>query len=184
MQKHTDMNKKTQSGVGLNFASRLERSTNKLWGCHFRVPRQIALKLISGKSRRVVCTLNGSVAYQTALRPWSKGAFVIPVNAMLRRTLAVDVGMDVQVSLTKDRSKYGLPMPDELRMLLRQDPEGNRLFTALTPGRQRTLLHIVGSAKQIEKRIIRAVTIVNHLKAHKGKINYRQLYTSLRDFRH
>jgi uncharacterized protein YdeI (YjbR/CyaY-like superfamily) len=85
------------------------------------------------------------------------------------------------VSLKKDKSEYGLPVPDELNELFRQDAEGNRLFHALTRGRQRTLLYIVGSAKDSDKRILRAIVIINHLKANKGRINYRQLNASLKD---
>lgn len=38
-------------------------------------------------------------------------------------------------------------MPEELEELLHQDEEGNRLFHALTPGKQRTLLYYIGAPK-------------------------------------
>ncbi|MBK7871886.1 MAG: hypothetical protein IPJ74_15005 [Saprospiraceae bacterium] len=41
--------------------------------------------------------------------------------------------MQVQATLRKDDSKYGLPMPEELAELLELDEEGNRFFHALTP---------------------------------------------------
>lgn len=113
--------------------------------------------------------------------PAGSGVFVIAVNKTLRDTLGLAFGMQVQVSLKKDKSEYGLPFPEELRGLLQQDPEGSALFHALTRGRQRTLLHIVGSPRSSTKRVARAAAVVKHLKAYNGQINYRQLYASLKD---
>ena len=70
-------------------------------------------------------------------------------------------------------------MPEELRELFRQDKEGNKLFHALTRGKQRTLLYIIGNGKSPEKRAIRSIAIINHLKANKGKINYKQLNVTM-----
>jgi uncharacterized protein YdeI (YjbR/CyaY-like superfamily) len=86
----------------------------------------------------------------------------------------------VSVLLKKDESEYGLPMPEELQELLLQDEEGDRLFHALTIGKQRTLLYIVGSVKDTGKRISRALAIVNHLKATGGKIDYKKLNEAIR----
>jgi hypothetical protein len=173
----------TDSKKIFRFTSVLERSYNRLWGCHFRVPARIAKSLVDGDSRRVVCTLNDAAEYQSAVRPIGGRVFVIPVNKALRGSLGIAFGMEVHVTLKKDRSEYGLPMPEEFRAVLGQDTESDKLFHALTRGRQRTLLHFVGSAKSMEKRVDRAVVVLNHLKANKGKINFRQLYESLRNSR-
>ena len=170
------MKKKT----AVRFTSTLECSTNKLWGCHFKVPPRIVRQLTGNNSRRVVCSLNGNPAHQCAILPHGSGRFVITVNKKRRDTLGLDFGSEVSVSLMKDESEYGLPLPEELEELLRQDSEGNKLFEALTRGRQRTLLYIIGSAKSTEKRIERALVIVDHLKANKGKINYKELGASLK----
>ena len=169
--------------AAVRFTSILERSTNKLWGCHFRVPPRIAKQLAGDKERRVLCSLNGTAGYQCAILPHGNGRFVITVNQKRREALGLDFGAKVSVTLKRDQSEYGLPLPEELEELLRQDSEGNALFHALTRGRQRTLLYIIGSAKNPEKRIERALVIVNHLKLNKGKINYRQLSVSLKSRR-
>ena len=165
----------------LQFASILERSDNKLWGAHFDVPGRIVKKLIEGESRRVLCVLNGSAQHQCALIPHGNGTFVITVNKQLRDKLGLEFGMEVNVSLKKDTSVYGLPMPEELNELLRQDSEGNKVFHALTRGKQRTLLYIIGSAKGSEMRITRSLVIVQHLKSNNGKINHKQLGVMLKD---
>jgi hypothetical protein len=168
---------------GHRFTSSLEQSHNKLWGCHFRVPTRIAKRLIDGNSRRVVCTLNDSAEYQCAMLPHGNGAFVISVNKQLRDKLGLSFGVEVHVRLANDKSVYGLPMPEEFHELLQQDVEGNSMFHALTRGKQRTLLYIIGSAKGSEKRVTRSIVIVKHLKANRGKINYGQLTLSLKDHR-
>ena len=175
------MKKQTAREVELRFTSILERSTNNLWGAHFRVPDIIAKRFTGGSSRRVVCSLNRTATYQCALLPHGDGTFVITVNKKLRNLLGLSFGETVQVALKKDESKYGLPLPPELDELLKQDTEGSALFHALTPGKRRTLLYIVGSAKNSDKRIARAIIIIRHLKVNKGKINYRQLSISLKD---
>lgn len=159
-----------------HFTSVLEESTNKLWGCHFAVPQFVVGALISkGDDRRIVCVLNDKTEFQCALIPRGDGTFLVTVNKKLRDKLGLHIGMKVSVSLRKDESKYGLPMPEELAELLTQDEEGNHLFHALTPGKQRTLLYIVGQPKSSDARLHRAIAVVEHLKMNNGKINYRQL---------
>lgn len=165
---------------GFRFTSTLEKSTNRLWGCHFRVPTRVAERLTAGDSRRVVCMLNDSIEYQCAILSYSNDVPVITVNKTLQKKFGLTFGDEVHITLKKDVSKYGLPMPDELKELFRQDTEGKHLFHALTPGRQRTLLYIIGKTRTTEKRVASAIVIVAHLKANKGSINYRQLNASLK----
>lgn len=178
------MKKLSPHATAYRFTSLLERSDNRLWGAHFLVPNHIAGRLINGRSRRVVCTLNGSVNYQCAMLPHGNGSFVITVNKKLRDRLNLSFGSEMDISLAKDTSAYGLPLPGEFSELLRQDPEGGALFHDLTRGRQRTLLYMIGSAKSSERRIERSMVIVNHLKSNGGRINYRLLYESLKIHRH
>ncbi len=112
--------------------------------------------------------------------PQANGSFVISVNATVRKKHNLSFGDEVDVKLEKDSTKYGLPMPEELAELLRQDKEGNRLIHALTPGKRRTLLYIVGAVKNPDARARRAAVIVHHLKLNNGSINYRQLYQQLK----
>jgi hypothetical protein len=175
------MKKTIPLGEAYRFVSTLERSDNRLWGCHFRVPARIANQLMDSKSRRVLCTLDGSEEHQCAILHHGDGAYVITVNKKWRDALGLAFGMEVRVGLKKDQSEYGLPVPEELAELFHQDEKGNALFHALTRGKQRALLHIVGSVKSSEKRLLRALAVVEHLKANSGKINYKRLNVMLRD---
>ena len=164
-----------------DFTSVLERSDNKLWGCHFPVPKKIADQLAEGDSKRVVCIINGKATYQCAILFYKKGKPVISVNKKIRDSLGVDFGSEVEVNLKKDVSEYGLPLPEELSEVFRQDKEGKKVFHALTRGKQRTLIYMVGNVKDSDKRVLRSLAIVDHLKENHGKIDYRKLTARLRN---
>jgi hypothetical protein len=163
------------------FTARLERSTNKLWGAHLVVPPAVAAALDGPDHRRVLCRLNATVEYQCALIPQAKGRFVITVNTSLRQKLGLEIGHEARVELARDESAYGLPVPEELTELFRQDKTGKRLFHALTKGRQRTLLYIIGKPKDPASRAHRAVEILRHLATNDGVIDYRTLSAALKD---
>ena len=133
-----------------------------------------------GNIRRVVCTMNGAETIQCSLLPNGKGEYCISLNKTIRDRLRLSVGDKVDVELTRDESKYGLPMPEELQEVLDQDPDGDRLFHALTNGKQRTILYYVAKAKDVDRRIHTALVIVEHLKNNGGKIDYKLLYEELK----
>lgn len=159
----------------IGFTALLENFNSNLWGYHISVPELIAKVFLEKGGRRVVCRLNDGVEFQCALMPKGDGSYFININKKLRDKLGLKLGMQVQASLRKDDSEYGLPMPEELAELLKQDEDGNVLFHALTPGKQRTLLYIAGSPKTSDTRLRRAIVVIEHLKANGGKVNFRQL---------
>jgi hypothetical protein len=130
-------------------------------------------------SRRVVCTINGKETFQCALLP-SDGNFVIVVNKAKRTRLGIAEGVKITVELARDESKYGLPMPAELKEVLKQDRIGDKLFHKLTPGKQRSILHWVGQVKDIDKRIHTALIFIEHLKKNEGKIVPDELTVELK----
>ncbi len=165
------------------FRSQLESSTNKLWGAHFRIPEKVAAALINGEDKRVICTLNGTERYQCAILHYKTGLPVVLINRALRAKLKLEFGDPVEVQLEKDTSEYGLPMPAELTEIFRQDPEGKKVFHALTPGKQRTLLYIIGKPKDPDKRISQALIIIHHIKKNNGKIDYPALNDEMKSAR-
>jgi len=164
----------------MEFTAVLDRFDSNLWAFHIIVPEAVSGIFLEQGVTRVVCTLNGSLTFQCALMPKGDGVYFININKKIRDTLKLKTGMQVQASLVKDESTYGLPMPEELQELLQIDEEGNRLFHALTPGKQRNLLYIAGQPKTSDKRIERALVVVDHLKANGGKIDFKKLYHDLK----
>lgn len=165
----------------MTFTTTLANFGTALWTFHILVPDEHAQPFLGENDRRVVCTLNNSLEFQCALMPKGDGQYFININKKIREKLKLQLGSVVEVSLRKDESKYGLPMPAEFAELLAQDDEGNRLFQALTPGKQRSMLYIVGQPKTSDTRLKRAVVIVEHLKANSGKIDFKQLSLDMKD---
>jgi hypothetical protein len=164
----------------IKFTTTLESASNGS-GWHFIiVSREMGERFpTDGKSRRVVCTLNGRHSYQCALMP-NDGKFYIIVNKKIRESLGVVSGDKLKVSLVPDESKYGLPMSKEFKEVLKQDREGNRLFHALTPGKQRTLIYYISKIKDIDKRIHTALIVLDHLKENEGRVIFPELADELK----
>lgn len=121
------------------------------------------------KTRRVICTLNGSHTMQCALSP-NKGLYSIGVNKPIREKLDLNEGDEVSIQLEPDTSKYCAPIPEDFEEILRQDPEGDRLFHTLTGGMQRSLLYMIGAVKNIDRRIHLGLIVLEHLKENNGKV--------------
>ncbi|CAN5372320.1 hypothetical protein BH10ACI2_BH10ACI2_15110 [soil metagenome] len=169
---------KPQNSV--RFKTELVRSENDS-GWHFLlVEKAIVDKFgFEGKSKRIVCTMNGGEGFQCALLPWGETFYII-VNKKKRDAIGIVAGDTVDVLLEKDESRYGLPMPEEFREVLNQDPEGDEMFHALTAGKQRSILYQLSKPKDIDLRIHQALIIVAHLKENEGKILDKVLYEELK----
>ncbi len=150
-------------------------------GWHFLiVEKEIVEKFaFEDKFRRVVCSINGSEPFQCALMPWGE-LFYIIVNKKKRDEVGIVAGDVVDVVLVKDESEYGLPMPEEFREVLNQDEEGDRLFHALSKGKQRSVLYMLSRSKNVDLRIHHALLLVEHLKENDGKLIGDKLYEELK----
>ena len=157
------------------FLSRLERFDSDLWMFHIMIPDDIVQPFLQEGHKRVVCEIEGLESFHCALMPKGDGQYFINLNKERRKKLGLHLGAEINVQLKIDQSKYGLPMPEELGELLKMDEEGNYIFHQLTPGKQRTLIHIVGKHKRSETRLRKAVVIVDYLKAVQGKLDFKEL---------
>ncbi len=156
------------------FVSTLEKFDSNLWQFHVPIPETLALSLIEGANKRVICTLNGQVGFRTALMK-SEGYWFVLVNKDHRDQLQLNEGHQLNVSLEKDHSEYGHEMPEEFQVLLDQDELGETYFKSLTMGKQRSLVYIVTKVKNSKSRLNKAMAIVEHLKEVKGKLDFKML---------
>ncbi len=164
----------------IEFESILTRSLHEYGWHHLPVPAEIGNKFeYKDGTRRVVCTINGTVTFQCALIPHD-GNFIVITNKQKRDKLGISAGDSVTVELKADTSKYGLPMPEEFREVLNQDPEGDKLFHSLTAGKQRSVLYFVGKVKDVDKRIHTALIFIEHIKNNDGKIVHDRLTEELK----
>lgn len=138
------------------------------------MPVDIALKYLKADAKRIQCTLNHSVVFQCAIMPYGDGRYFVNVNAAIQKKAGIGVDDDVDVTIEPDVSKYGLPMPEELEAIFAIDEEVDMLFHKLTPGKQRTLLHIIGKPKSSETRIKKAMIITDYLKEVQGKLDFEE----------
>lgn len=147
----------------LNFETEIKAFT-EFPGVHYiEVSKELMEKIGTPFRRRIVCNVNG-LKYQCAIQSLGNGAGWISINKARLKELDISLGSEVLVSISEDKSKYGLPMPKELLKVLREDKEGSRRFELLTPGKKRNILHYVGNHKKTEQRLKRAKLVVKNLK--------------------
>ncbi len=163
------------------FVATLQKIESQVWYTGFLVPNDIGEILTQDGEKRVMCSINGNKTFHAALLPYGNGSFFILVNKERQKKLKLIEGCELQITLEKDTSKYGMPMPEEMEELLAQDPEGNVLFHKLTMGKQRSLLHIIGKPKSTNIRLNKALTIVNYLKSTGGKLDFKELNVAFKE---
>jgi hypothetical protein len=147
-------------------------------GMHYLEVSKANVKKLGGKFFiRLVCTVNKKVKFQCGLMGLGGGAGYVGFTKARMKELDVKAGSSVNVELSPDKSKYGLPMPAELEELLRQDDEGKHRFEQLSPGKQRNILHYVGNLKNSDKRLDRAILVIENLKLlPQGKETVRAIF--------
>lgn len=168
----------------MEFKTTLEKFTGKnasVYSLHFPVPKDMADGFIDGENRRVICTINGQKSIPSGLMPCEEYWFIL-VNQGLKKELGLEVGDQVSLKLEKDTSEYGMPMPEELMVLLDQDESGNEHFHKLTPGKQRNLIYIVNKVKNVDSRLHKALAIIDHLKEYSGKLDFKALNVKIKEY--
>jgi hypothetical protein len=146
------------------FTSVLERFSGK-GGMHYvQVPEVVWKQFTKTKAIRVLATLNDVLEFHCAIRPKGGGMFYINIGTPIRAKAKLKLGQKISFTVRLDKSEYGRKMPKELKELMAQDEEGNKLFHALTPSKQRGVIYYVDGAKSLDKRIERALMMINRLK--------------------
>ncbi|MCP4459059.1 MAG: DUF1905 domain-containing protein [Cytophagales bacterium] len=154
---------------------------NNLWKHYIPIPKDIGDKFIEGDNRRVLCSVNDSENYQLALMP-RVDDYVLLINEQRRKKLGIEEGDEVTVTLEKDTSEFGHEVPESFDALLAQDDEGRSYFEALTIGKQRGLIYIVGKVKNVDSQIAKGLAIMHHLKEAKGVLDYKRLNVLIKEY--
>ena len=162
--------------------STLENFNSDLWSYHFKIDAAIADAYIEGNQRRVICTINELISFPCGLMPNKDGGYFINLNKEIRTKLNLKLGDAFNYSLAKDDSKYGLPIPEEMEELLSIDDEASKYFHALTPGKQRSLLYLIGKPKTSSTRLNKALAITDYLKEYKGKLDFKILTVYMKEY--
>jgi hypothetical protein len=161
--------------------TKLQKYESPLWGYHFPIPAKIAEKYIEGNNRRIICHINDEHKMQCAIMPSKEGFFIL-INKNLINKLQLRIGEDVRLNIDKDQSEYGHELPESFRVLLDQDEEGRQFFEQLTPGKQRSLIYIVGKVKNIDSQLNKGMAILDHLKLVQGALDFKKLNSVIKEY--
>ncbi len=129
------------------------------------VPAAVAEPLLAAGNHRVIAVLNATTTLHAALVRRKTGGYYIRLGLPVLKKAGCKKGDSITLSLAADTSNYQFAMPEELAAVLETDPDADRIFHALSPGKQRGLIHLVALVKSTDKKIERALKIAAKLKA-------------------
>lgn len=145
------------------------------------IPDIILIQLNEGEEKgkynqRAIVSIQDKVEWQGGVVVLGEGFGYITLSQARMKILDVIEGDEIEITLTKDNSKYGHQFPKELEAVLNQDELAKKRFEGLTPGKQRTIIYYINQPKSEEKRIERSIQYMNNLKkAPIGKETMRHL---------
>lgn len=148
-----------------------------LMGTHYiEVPAEVVQTLGGKFNVRLLCTVNNTLTYQCGIVALGQGRGYITLSKARLKQLDLQEGSAVSITLEKDDSQFGTPVPEELAELFRQDDEGKARFDQLKPGMQRYIIQHVGAVKSSQLKIDRAITLIENLKRLvPGKETFREI---------
>lgn len=158
----------------ITFTSYLE-PPNKVGYSHITVPEEI-VHIVGGFGTRLLCSINGNEQIHSGLMGKGDGRGMLIINKKLQKKWGITFDDEVTATIELDASKYGMKMPEELEALLEQDKLGLEKFEQITPGQQRFIISYVGGVKSLQKRVDRAIMMIENLKTMKpGKFDHRHI---------
>jgi hypothetical protein len=142
------------------------------------IPADIAQQLKPGnkKSFRVKGMLDSFPIKAVALMPVGEGAFIMAINAAMRKGIHKRAGAMLQVTLEVDNNTEVI-VPDDLQECFEYEPDGMDYFNRLPEGHRRYFVNWINSAKTEPTRAIR---IANTINAMVNKWNYGQMIRAMR----
>lgn len=135
-----------------------------LGGHYLEIPASVVKRLGGKFNVRLLCTVNGALTFRCGIVALGEGAGYISLNAERMKKTGAKAGDEVRILLAADPSEYGMEVPPELEEVLRQDPEGERRFRQLVPGKRRFVIRFVSGVKSSGLRVEKAVLVIANLK--------------------
>ena len=164
-----------------SFTTKVTKFADSLWSFHIKVPDDIYTKFSSEKIKRVLLQIDDHDKLHAGFMPEGNGKYFLMLSKPIMKKFQLALEQTVKVKIEKDTTRYGMPISEEMKELLELDPEGEAYFHKLTPGKIRSLLHVVNKIKSSDKRIEKSVIILEHLKANNGKLDYKSLNQAFKD---
>lgn len=145
---------------------------------YIEIPADIAqqLKPDNRKSFRVKGTLDSFPITGVALMPMGEGAFIMAINAEMRKGIRKHKGAMLQVSLEED-TEFKVEIPDDLQECFEYEPEAQEFFNSLVKSHRNYFIKWINEAKT---ETTRANRIANTINAMVHKWNYAQMLRNSR----
>lgn len=122
-----------------------------------------AWQAVGGRAtKRVIATLNGH-AERLGLLPQEGGGRYLLLRKALCQQLGLEVGQELEVTLTPDPNPDHVDLPAELAEALAAWPEAEKAFLAHTGAMRRAVARKVADAKRPETRARYAVELTERL---------------------
>lgn len=128
---------------------------------YFELPADIVQQLKRGNKKefKVKGKLDGYAIKRVSVLPMGGGAFIMPLNAAMRRSLGKKQGATLTVQLAEDKSNF--VFNKDFMDCLDDEPAAKEFFQSLTGSHQRYFSKWIDSAKTDPtktKRIAMAIT--------------------------
>ena len=133
-------------------------------GMHYlELPNEFAEPMRATGHKRWVCTIQDVLTWHCGLLPTGEGTWFVVLSKAKMEAVEAHVGDWLNVDMVPDTSKYGMPLPEDLEDILADDPEFERRFDAMLPGKRRNAIHQIASAKTPETAAKRIIKLMQQL---------------------
>ncbi len=132
------------------------------------LPRMASAKLPSRSMVSVDCTLDG-YAFQVTLEPDGEGGHWLKVDDAVREAAGIEVGVDIDLTMTPLSSEPEPAVPADLRAALDASDAALAIWQAITPLARRDWIHWITSGKKAETRVKRIATACDMLASGKRR---------------
>jgi hypothetical protein len=142
------------------------------------IPADLAQQLKPGnkKSFRVKGMLDSFPIKGVALMPMGEGAFIMAINAAMRKGIYKRAGAMLKVTLEVDTNTEVI-IPDDLQECFEYEPEARGYFNTLPEGHRRYFVNWINSAKTEPTRANR---IANTIEAMLHKWTYNEMMRAMK----
>jgi hypothetical protein len=135
-------------------------------GMHYiMLDKKSIATLTKADNKRAICKLNNEVEFHCALMPKKEGGHFINIGQTICKKLKIKEGSKVIATFEVDKTEYQFEMPEELKEVLDTDFEADKIFHSLTECNQRGLIYLISQVKSSDKKIERALKIVEKIKS-------------------
>jgi len=163
-----------------NFISKLDEIESNLWGYVLFVPKEISDEFTKTVDRRIVCHIQGLQPFKCGLIP-NNGGYMILINKKRRQELLKQNPLQIEVTIEKDNSEFGMDASSEFLETLSQFPLAEAYFNELTSGRKRALIYWADNVKNSDIKIRRAIVLCKHLIEQNGMPDFKLMNTAIKE---